>query len=93
VFVREISGLDKKAIQEAFSKYLNDTDLNIKQQYFINQIVDYVSYNGVMSDYKVLTESPFTDRGSVAEILDMTTWIGIKKIIEQINNNAVVHPS
>ena len=91
VFVREISGLDMKAAQEAFSKYLNSSDINTSQRYFVNQIVEYVVRNGVMSDISVLTESPFTDRGSIAEIFsDMTMWSGIRKVIDQINKNTEV---
>ena len=38
----------------------------------------------------VLQEAPFTDRGSVAEIFtDLNVWAGIRKVIEQINANAV----
>ena len=43
-----------------------------------------------MKDLSVLQESPFTDKGSVAEVFtDLTVWTGIYKIIEQINANAV----
>lgn len=92
VFVREISGLDTEAVQEAFSEYLNSSDLNPRQHYFINQIVEYVVRNGVMSDISVLTESPFTDRGNIVEVFsDKTVWSGIKKIIDQINNNTEIH--
>lgn len=31
--------------------------------------------------------SPFNEMGSVAEIFDMSTWIGIKSIIDNINRN------
>ena len=42
------------------------------------------------ADLSVLKESPFTDRGSVVEIFtDMTLWMNIKKVIDQINANAV----
>ena len=45
---------------------------------------------GIMKDLSVLKESPFTDRGSVVEIFtDMTLWMNIKKVIDQINANAV----
>ena len=41
-------------------------------------------------DLSVLQESPFTDKGSVVEIFtDLTVWMGIKKVIDQINANAV----
>ena len=88
-FVREIIGLDMNAAKEAFAKYLNDTKLDSRQIYFVNQIVEYVVHNGMLKDLSVLRESPFTDRGSIVEVFnDMTVWAGIRAIIERINNNA-----
>lgn len=88
-FVREIVGLDMNAAKEAFSEFLDDTNLDSRQIYFVNQIVEYIVHNGMMKDLSVLQESPFTDKGSVAEIFtDMTVWMGIRKVIDQINTNA-----
>lgn len=89
-FVREIVGLDMNAAKAAFSKYLNDVNLDSRQIYFVNQIVEYIVHNGLMKDLSVLQESPFTDKGSVVEVFtDLTVWMGIRKIIEQVNANAV----
>ncbi|MCM1040157.1 MAG: DEAD/DEAH box helicase family protein [Ruminococcus sp.] len=89
-FVREIVGLDMNAAKEAFSEYLNGTNLDSRQIYFVNQIVEYIVHNGLMKDLSVLQESPFTDKGSVVEIFtDTNIWQGIRKVIEQINANAV----
>ena len=60
-----------------------------RQIYFVNQIVEYIVQNGMMKDFSVLQESPFTDMGSITEIFtDMKVWIGIKKVIDSINANA-----
>ena len=89
-FVREIVGLDMNAAKAAFSEYLNDTDLDSRQIYFVNQIVEYIVHNGMMKDLSVLQETPFTDQGSIVEVFtDLTVWMGIRKIIEQVNANAV----
>lgn len=89
-FVREIVGLEMVAAKEAFAHYLNDANLNDRQIYFLNQIVEYVVHNGIMKDFSVLRESPFTDRGSIVEIFsDLSVWSGIKEIIDQINANAL----
>ena len=89
-FVREIVGLDMKAAKEAFAEYLDAARLDSRQIYFVNQIVEYIVHNGLMKDLSVLQESPFTDKGSVVEIFtDLTLWMGIRKIIEQVNANAV----
>lgn len=89
-FVREIVGMDMNAAKEAFSEYLNETNLDSRQIYFVNQIIEYIVHNGLMKDLSVLRESPFTDKGSVVEIFsDMNVWLGIRKVIDQINANAV----
>lgn len=88
-FVREIVGLDMTAAKAAFAKYLYNTNLDSRQIYFVNQIVEYVVHNGMMKDFSVLRESPFTDRGSIVEVFsDMSVWVGIRAVIEQINSNA-----
>ena len=90
-FVREIVGLDMNAAKEAFSVYSEDAGLDSRQMYFVNQIIEYIVQNGLMKDFSVLQEAPFTDRGSVVELFpDLNVWMGIKKTIEQINANALV---
>ena len=89
-FVREIVGLDMKAAKEAFSAYLDESLLDSRQIYFVNQIVEYIVRNGLMKDLSVLQESPFTDKGSVVEVFtDLSVWMGIRKIIEQVKANAL----
>ncbi len=89
-FVREIVGLDMNAAKTAFAQYLDDTNLNARQIYFVNQIVEYIVHNGMMKDLSVLQEAPFTDRGSIVEVFtDVSVWLGIRKVIEQINSNAI----
>ena len=89
-FVREIVGLDMNAAKEAFAKYLNDTSLDSRQIYFVNQIVEYIVHNGMMKDLSVLQEPPFTDCGSIVEVFtDLSVWAGIRQVIESINANAV----
>lgn len=88
-FVREIVGLDMNAAKEAFSEFLDNANLDSKQIYFVNQIVEYIVHNGMMKDLSVLQDSPFTDRGSVVEVFtDLSVWAGIRKVIENINMNA-----
>ncbi|MGN0536158.1 MAG: DEAD/DEAH box helicase family protein [Eubacterium sp.] len=89
-FVREIVGLDMNAAKTAFADYLNDVSLDSRQIYFVNQIVEYIVHNGIMKDLSVLQEAPFTDQGSIVEVFtDVNIWLGIKKIIDQVNANAV----
>ena len=88
-FVREITGLDMNAAKEAFAEFLTGNQLDARQIYFVNQIVEYIVHNGMMKDLSVLQETPFTDRGSISEIFtDLNVWMGIKKVIDNINANA-----
>ncbi|MBQ6400879.1 MAG: DEAD/DEAH box helicase family protein [Firmicutes bacterium] len=88
-FVREIVGLDMNAAKDAFAQYLDDTNLDTRQIYFVNQIVEYIVHNGIMKDLSVLQDTPFTDRGSVVDLFqDQNIWIGIRGVIDQINANA-----
>ena len=77
------------AAKEAFSEYLTNANLDSRQIYFVNQIVEYIVHNGMMKDMSVLQEAPFTDKGSIVEIFsDMSVWMGIKNVIDRINANA-----
>ena len=87
--VREIVGLDMNAAKEAFSEYLENSNLDSRQIYFVNQIVEYIVHNGMMKDLSVLQDAPFTDQGSIVEIFtDLGVWENIRGIIDSINENA-----
>ena len=89
-FVREIVGMDMAAAKAAFAEYLNDASLDSRQIYFVNQIVEYIVHNGLLKDLSVLQEPPFTDQGSIVEVFtDLTLWLGIRKAIERVNQNAL----
>lgn len=76
--------------KDAFSEYLDGANLDGRQIYFVNQIVEYIVKNGMMKDLSVLQEPPFTDKGSLADIFtDLSIWTGIRKVIDRINGNAV----
>lgn len=89
-FVREVVGMDMKAAKEAFSVYLNDVNLDGRQIYFVNQIVEYIVQNGLMKDLSVLQKPPFTDLGSISQVFDAGNWKKIREIIQKINANARV---
>lgn len=73
----------------AFAKYLDDTNLDSRQIYFVNQIVEYIVRNGLLKDLSVLQGAPFTDQGSVVEVFtDLSIWLEIKAVIDKINTNA-----
>lgn len=86
--VRSIVGLSIEAANEAFSEYLNEVYLNSIQINFVKRIVSYIVKNGILNDLSVLGDAPFNEMGSVAEIFDMGIWMGIRKVIDGINQNA-----
>ena len=56
----------------------------------IGKCVPYIVHNGLMNDLSVLQDAPFTDNGSIVEVFtDLTLWIGIKRVIDRINANAL----
>ena len=64
--------------------------MNSRQIYFVNQIVEFIVHNGMMKDLSVLQEAPFTDQGSIVEVFtDLSVWMGIRRVIEQVNANAL----
>ncbi|MCG9524731.1 DEAD/DEAH box helicase family protein, partial [Acinetobacter pittii] len=58
MFIRSLVGLDRKAVQEAFSKYLQGSSYNEKQIRFIEMMIDHLTQNGVL-DAAQLYEAPF----------------------------------
>jgi type I restriction enzyme R subunit len=43
-----------------------------------------------MKDLSVLQDAPFTDNGSIVDVFtDLTVWLGVKRIIDKINANAL----
>ncbi|MBQ3431578.1 MAG: DEAD/DEAH box helicase family protein [Clostridia bacterium] len=90
-FVREIVGLDMNAAKEAFAEFLNSVNLDSRQIYFVNQIIEYIVHNGLLKDMSVLQEAPFTDQGSIVEVFgsNIAIWASIKQIIDTINHNAI----
>ena len=61
-FVREIVGMDMNAAKQAFAQYLDQVNLDNRQIYLVNQIIEYIVRNGMMKDLSVLQEAPFTDQ-------------------------------
>ena len=60
LFIRQIVGLDRNAAKTAFAKYLEAGNFSANQIRFVENIIDYLTQNGVMNP-GLLYESPFTD--------------------------------
>lgn len=88
--VRKIVGLDREAANEAFSEFLNNENLNMKQIHFVKLIVDYVVANGLIDDNRVLQEDPFRTIGSIIELFKykMDDARKIMNVIAEIKKNS-----
>ena len=60
LFIRQIMGLDRNAAKTAFAKYLGDGNKSANQIRFVENIIDYLTQNGVINP-GLLYEPPFTD--------------------------------
>lgn len=60
LFIRQIVGLDRNTAKAAFAKYLENSYFSANQIRFVENIIDYLTQNGVMNP-GLLYEPPFTD--------------------------------
>jgi type I restriction enzyme R subunit len=90
LLIRSIIGLDKKDIEEEFSKFVTNTDLNSVQYKFVQQIINYMCQDGFISPAS-LYESPFKDLhdGGPDGVFGNSTD-EIFEIIDGINGSALV---
>ena len=88
-FIRSLVGLEKQAVNAAFSNYLQNGSFSARQIRFIKKVVDYLTHQGIM-DPEQLYEPPFTDEHF--EGIDgvfPNEASNIVSIIREINGNAV----
>ena len=88
--VRKIVGVDRAAVNEAFSKFTSDEHLNVNQIRFVNLIIDYIVANGNVENNAVLMEEPFRSLGSITVLFkdDLGTAKEIMSVVEDIRNNS-----
>lgn len=90
--VRQIVGVDRNAVNEAFSEFLSEERLSLNQIRFVKLIIDYIVVNGNIDDNRVLMEDPFKSLGSITLLFkdDMTTARKILEVIDGIKKNSEV---
>ena len=91
-FIRGVTGLESAALNEAFAEFLQVGNLRADQMTFIKTIISYLTKNGTI-DKSMLYESPFTDLNDqgISGVFDNDAdLIKVVKVIDQINQNAVV---
>ena len=88
--VRRIVGVDRAAVNEAFSEFLSEENLNINQIRFVNLIVDYIVVNGNIDDNAVFMKEPFRSLGSITTLFknDMGTAKRIMDVVADIRRNS-----
>lgn len=88
--VRQIVGVDRAAVNEAFSEFLTEERLNLNQMRFVNLIVDYIVANGNIDDNKILMGEPFKSVGSITSLFkdDMSTAKRIMEVVADIKRNS-----
>lgn len=88
--VRKIVGLDRIAMNEAFSEFLSEEKLNVNQIRFVKLIVDYVVKNGMIEDKKVLMDEPFRSVGSITSLFkdNMDVAKKIMSVVDEIKRNS-----
>jgi type I restriction enzyme, R subunit len=90
LFIRSIVGIEQEAINQKFSKYLQDNLLSSRQQELVKEIIDYVRLNGDISREDLPNISPFSDY-DIGELFDKKVDIifnVIKVFNESIRINA-----
>ena len=87
LFLRSLTGLDKSAAKDAFSKFVTKYQLSGDQTEFVDLIVDSLTESGVV-DPKTFYESPFTDLDDmgIAGIFNRDQVQEIIKIIRTLND-------
>lgn len=60
LFIRSLVGLEREAVVEAFSQFVQDVNANATQIEFVEMLIEHLCAEGVMSAER-LYESPFTD--------------------------------
>ena len=88
--VRRIVGVDRDAVEAAFSEFINDEQLNVNQIRFVRLIIDYIVANGNIEDNRVLQEEPFRSVGSIMVLFknDLDKAKKLLGIVADIKNNS-----
>lgn len=81
--IREITGLDKEAVQKAFAEFLDTYDLNRDQTEFMRVLMQYFENNGYL-EVKQFQEEPFKSIGSISVVFQQNIQ-QIKELVEIVN--------
>ena len=88
--VRKIVGVDREAVNAAFSEFMSEEKLNLNQMRFVRLMMDYITVNGNIEDNQVLTKDPFRSVGSITALFrdDLSVAQKIMKVAEEFRKNS-----
>ena len=85
LLVREIVGMDQAAVNEAFSEFISQGNLNSKQIDFVNMLITYIVKNGNIVDVKkTFNQQPFKNFGGGVSMLFRDKMPMVKRIMERV---------
>ena len=90
ILVRNIAGMDKEAVQEAFADFINSQKLNQNQIVFVDKLVEYVRVNGYIKTGDIFDHAPFDKPKSMYDMFEMPQIEEIWQIIDSFSRNALV---
>ncbi|MBK1623500.1 DEAD/DEAH box helicase family protein [Afifella marina] len=90
LFVRSLVGLDREAVNAAFSDFIADGSASAEQIEFIDMVVEHLTRQGVMAP-ELLYESPFTDvaPSGPEAVFDIKRTDRLFEVIKDFNESAV----
>lgn len=88
-FIRSLTGLERGAVAEAFSTFIEDSTATANQIKFIEMIVEHLTAKGFM-DPGLLYESPSTDFAPKGpnQVFDLEDARRLVEIIQGFNESA-----
>lgn len=89
--ISSIVGMEREAVNQAFSKFLTDESLNSDQIDFVKNIVEYIVKNGSM-DKTELNSYLFSKNGSISDLFENRLDIAreISYSIDKINDRLII---
>lgn len=88
--VRTIVGVDRDAVNAAFSEFISDEHLNQRQIHFVKLMIDYIVHNGNIESNSVFLEEPFKTAGAITVLFKdrLDTASKLLKIADEIRKNS-----
>lgn len=89
ILIRNIAGMDKEAVRDAFANFINKQKLNQNQIVFMEKLIDYVVANGYVKTQDVFDSAPFDKPKSMYEMFEMAQILELYHIVESFSKNAM----